>query len=299
MNKKFIIESEEIKRILSLHKAHKIGLSEQQSTTQPSTTKPPQKSRQEIIQFFATAKDKGCLTDPTLKYDTPYKFTGENAYYIKGPSHSMKGMVKRVYDDFTWAIVDPKDGRKLKEATWVCSALTKTEQPKTDGAQTATGTLNQEQQQFIEKWTGGTQGYIYNPSRLEQVDKVSVDVLNLGAPAGLFPKGTVLWYDPNKQKDISRTDDSVLDDILDNQSINRRACKKNIEDFYKAFQTRKSVVIDPAKLDQSKRIVQACKDQHYGNWGILGGGKKWDNILDILSGKVSGGTPSSSPYRLQ
>jgi hypothetical protein len=283
--KKLLVNNTERDEILKMHNSLKEQA--QQPTQEDQDSIKLNKALQSCIKKYTWF-----IPDKTNPIRTTK--SGKRIIYGKGPN----GNSYYFYADMT--ALNANTGVKKN---WVCDELAnpkpKTETPKTDNAQTATGTLNQEQQQFIEKWTGDTQGYIYNPSRIDQIGKVSVDVLNLGAPAGLFPKGTVLWYDPNKQKDISRTDDSVLDDILDNQSINRRACKKNIEDFYKAFQTRKSVVIDPAKLDQSKRIVQACKDQHYGNWGILGGGKNWDNILDILSGKVSGGTPSSSPYRLQ
>lgn len=298
MNKKLNIASEEIMRILSLHENYKLKLFNEQQANQPSVDAPPspelKKTRNELIQFFTTAKEKGCLTDPNLKYDSPYQLTGKNAYYIKGPSQSMKGMIKRVFSDYTWTIVDPKTGKELKKSTWTCSPLTQVEKPK--DVNKPTNTISLEQQGFIDKWEA--QGYKYNPTSLEQVNLVSVDVITLGAPPNLFPKGTKLWYDPNKQKDISRKDDSVLDTTLDDQEINRRACKKNIEDFYKAFQTRKSVVVDPAKLEKAKKIVQACKDQHYGKWGVLGGGRKWDNILDLLSGNKSNGPISSSPYRL-
>jgi hypothetical protein len=285
---KININTDEVKSILEMHSKLKKPIIKEQINQTPSSTELPATNPDEAIIRKAVAS--GCLTNGKILR----KKSTNQIFYRK---NSVQEPTKQVdfFTDMTYKFTDGS-----KNGKWKCPEVTNLK-PKTDSTQAnvqaTSGTLNQEQKDFIDKWT--TQGYIYNPSRLEQVDKVSVDVVSLGAPAGLFPKGTVLWYDPNKQKDISRKDDSILDDILDNQSINRQSCKKNIEDFYKAFQTRKSVVIDPAKLDQSKRIVQACKDQHYGNWGILGGGKKWDNILDILSGKVSGGTPSSSPYRLQ
>jgi hypothetical protein len=101
-----------------------------------------------------------------------------------------------------------------------------------------------------------------------------------------------MWYDPNKQSEIKGRDGSVLGDILDNQSVNRNVCRKNIDDYFKSFQRRNSIVIDPATINKAKRIVQACKDQHYGKWGVAGGGNKLDNYLNILSGNKEGG-PSS------
>jgi hypothetical protein len=50
-----------------------------------------------------------------------------------------------------------------------------------------------------------------------------------------------------------------------------------------------------------KYKVQACKNEFYGDWGFMGGGKI-DEILDILSGVKVGG-PSSygddSKWRLK
>ena len=44
--------------------------------------------------------------------------------------------------------------------------------------------------------------------------------------------------------------------------------------------------------------VQACKNQHYGKWGILGGGNRIDNYLDILSGVKGGGPSPDNKWRL-
>jgi hypothetical protein len=105
----------------------------------------------------------------------------------------------------------------------------------------------------------------------------------------LFPNGLTLYYDPNKQHNVS-SDQSLVSDILKNQAVDREACRKNVEDYYSSF--KNDTTIDPATLYKVKAVVQACKNQHYGKWGVLGGGKKLDNYLDILSGVKEGGPMS-------
>lgn len=97
------------------------------------------------------------------------------------------------------------------------------------------------------------------------------------------------YTDANQQSTLKRQD-SILSDILDNQSVNKSVCRKNIKDFYTSFKQKNSIVVDPATIAKARRIVQACRDQHYGKFGVLGkGGEKIDNMLDILSGRKEGG----------
>jgi hypothetical protein len=155
---------------------------------------------------------------------------------------------------------------------------------------TSTADFNREQLEFVS--TFEKKGYKLNPTRVEQSTMVKVTDKELGAPADLFPNGLVMYYNPNVQSQISGRDNSVLSDILNNQSINRNACRKNIEDYFKSFQRKNSIVIDSATINKIKKIVQACKDEHYGKWGVAGGGNKIDNYLDILSGNKEGGPTS-------
>lgn len=157
---------------------------------------------------------------------------------------------------------------------------------------TSTTDFNKDQLSFIS--TFEQKGYKLNPSRIEQSTLVKVTDKDLGAPADLFPNGLVMWYDPNQQSEIRGGEESILGDILDNQSIDRTACRKNIEDFYELYRRRNSAQVDPATVDRARRIVQACKDEHYGKWGIVGG-NKFDGILDLLSGSKQGGPGTQGP----
>jgi hypothetical protein len=155
---------------------------------------------------------------------------------------------------------------------------------------TSTADFNKEQLEFVS--TFEKKGYKLNPTRVEQSTMVKVTDKELGAPADLFPNGLVMYYNPNAQSQISGRDNSVLSNILDNQSVDRQACRKNVDDYFKSFQRKNSIVIDPATINKAKRIVQACKDEHYGKWGVAGGGNRLDNYLDILAGNKEGGPTS-------
>lgn len=159
---------------------------------------------------------------------------------------------------------------------------------------TSTADFNKDQLEFID--TFEKKGYKLNPTRIEQSTYVKVTDKDLGAPADLFPNGLVMWYNPNTQSQISGGDNSVLSDILSNQSVDRQACRKNVDDFYKLFTRKNSIELTNTDIKtavfKAKRIVQACKDEHYGKWGVAGGGNRLDNYLDILSGNKEGGPTS-------
>ena len=164
---------------------------------------------------------------------------------------------------------------------------------------TSTADFNNNQQSFVDTFIA--KGYKLNPTRLEQNSLVKVTGEQLGAPADLFPNGLVMWYNPNQQSTIRGGESNILGDILDNQSVNRNACRKNVEDFYELYRRRNSTQADPATVDRARRVVQACRDEHYGQWGVTGG-KKFDEMLDILSGRKEGGpltTGASSIFRIK
>lgn len=90
------------------------------------------------------------------------------------------------------------------------------------------------------------------------------------------------YTDPNQQSQLRRKD-SMLDDIIDNQSIDKSVCTKFIKKFYTAWE--KKTVVPQSTLEKERNIVQACRNQHYGKFGVLGvGGNKVDEMLDILAG---------------
>lgn len=164
----------------------------------------------------------------------------------------------------------------------------------------STADFNEKQQAFLNDFIA--KGYVLNPDLTKRDNMYAVTAKELGAPDSLFPNGLTLYYNPNNQSSIKGQDTSVLGDVLANQSINRQACRKNVDDYFNAFKRKYSVVVDNSTIYKAKRIVQACKDEHYGKWGVAGGGNRLDNYLDILSGVKEGGPMSygdDSMWRLK
>jgi hypothetical protein len=109
------IDTNEVQRILFLHENYKNTLLREQSK---------EKTREEVLKWFADAKRAGCLKDPNLNYNSVFKTKSDDGtfkYFIKGPSNSMKDKIKRVYDDYTVEIVDPTTGNSLRSLKWECS----------------------------------------------------------------------------------------------------------------------------------------------------------------------------------
>lgn len=163
---------------------------------------------------------------------------------------------------------------------------------------TSTDDFNDAQNKFILRFSG--MGYTLTADTASQDSLIKVTDKELGAPPNLFPDGLVMWYNPQKQNEFKVKGSRVLDDILNNQSINRNVCRKNIKDYFESFRRRNSVVVDPASFTKVKQIVQACSDQHYGKWGIAGGGNTLDGYIDLLSGKSTGagGPKMDSKWRI-
>jgi hypothetical protein len=136
-------------------------------------------------------------------------------------------------------------------------------------------------EQFFKQIQSGTQPTQTQPVTQPTQTQPAAQPTQTGPAAG--------YTDANQQSTLKRQD-SILSDILDNQSVNKSVCRKNIKDFYTSFKQKNSIVVDPATIAKAKRIVQACRDQHYGKFGVLGkGGERIDNMLDILSGRKEGG----------
>jgi|688.fasta_scaffold94408_5 hypothetical protein len=99
------------------------------------------------------------------------------------------------------------------------------------------------------------------------------------------------YTDPNKQSELTRKD-SLLSDLLKNQSISKSVCRQQIKQFDDMY--RGKAVADESTILKTKNIVQRCKYQHYGKFDVLGvGGDDIDKLLDKLSGSAAGGPPTS------
>lgn len=170
------------------------------------------------------------------------------------------------------------EGTLTDEGTWSCNG------DSNFTMKSNSGKLNfdsKNAEQFFKQIQSGTQPTQTQPVAQPTQTQPVAQPTQTGPAAG--------YTDANQQSTLKRQD-SILSDILDNQSVNKSVCRKNIKDFYTSFKQKNSIVVDPATIAKARRIVQACRDQHYGKFGVLGkGGEKIDNMLDILSGRKEGG----------
>jgi hypothetical protein len=112
MSKLLTISKEEKQKILELHSKEKKSFVNEQKKL---------KTEKEALAFFKDAKEKGCLTDPNLNFNEVWLSDDETKIFIKGIG---KKGAKRVYDDFTWEIVDPTETKILNSGTWACKSST-------------------------------------------------------------------------------------------------------------------------------------------------------------------------------
>lgn len=295
MSKKLNIESSEVKRILSLHEQHKKkNITEQVATTPAPITR----SKEELTKFFADAVKFGCLTDKSLDYTKFYRSNGETRGYVKGQSQSMPGKTKRVYDNFTYEIVDPATAQVLKQGNWACDQITKL----ASDAQAKNSSTESLKQAYIRQYTGDP--YFYKTS-LTDNEKVSGDFVQVKikgtstAEGGPFGDTGLIMY---KNKSGKVPEGQPINDKFKRVNVtppSKEECKKDITDIYNSYVNGYGIDrngnLDPSQLNASQQETlngeinraRACTS-YYNNWGILGGGKQLDLYIDILRGDKPG-----------
>ena len=103
----------------------------------------------------------------------------------------------------------------------------------------------------------------------------------------LFSEDLYMYFPPNTITNATITQE-FQKAVTSQTPTDSKDCKSAVESYYMAFKKKK--VITPDLLDAMKEKVQACKNQYYKDWGgLLSGGGKLDNMLDVMSGVVSGG----------
>lgn len=288
MGKKYSIETEEVQRILSLHEGYKKTLVNEQAAS--AATK---KNRQELIQFFANAKSYGCLTDPNLAYDSPYRLGTEDRSYIKGPSGSMKGKDKRVYDDFTYAIVEPATGVVLKSGPWPCPQLQPTKvEPKKEGPKP----LNPNQTKILELIKPS--GWFHEPAPTDvEVDQKLYQKLDLSGTKNVegvsddlglvdkyskyfskteFPDGFFLYKKSNNQTPIVKRKAGL--------TVTAESCKMAIENLWNSVKNPNSYSFSDQEVSDFKTIAEICAQPENSEKFLLRFGLK-NKLKDLVNSK--------------
>ena len=132
----------------------------------------------------------------------------------------------------------------------------------------------------------------------EDIDIFKSEIVS-PASDGIFSQDLVMYYDPRTSKEGITSGDSKVNittirqnAVNDTTVTDKNDCKQTIEAYYITW--KKKRVITPRNFRALKTKTQACKNEFYGDWGgLLSGGKKVDELLDIMSGVKPGG-PSSA-----
>jgi len=252
-------------------------------------------------EFFKQIQSGGQPTQSQSTSSDPYSciktFFQANRYLFSSISHSKNSIygtneleVKLKMSNLTWKFFNWNDGKKTwKQYTngdFTDSGLWRCDGDSNFTMESTVDELNFNSRNF-EQFFSQTQP-VAQPTQTQPVAQPT----QTGPAAG--------YTDANQQSTLRRQD-SILSDILDNQSVDKSVCSKYITAFYRSFKQKNSIVVDPETIAKEKRIVQACRDQHYGKFGMLGmldsgrekgpDGEKIniDDMLDILSGRKEGG----------
>lgn len=151
--------------------------------------------------------------------------------------------------------------------------------------------LTKDQQDIVAKWEaqGGKLRKDLDPEQA----KIWVSRVVSPASEGYFSQDLIMYFDPNQTIQGVGTGETKTNITTEIQkAVNSRIptdqkdCKKTIEAYYVSFKKKRP--LEPNEFEALKYKTQACKNEFYGDWGVLGGGNKMDKILDIMSGGVGG-----------
>jgi hypothetical protein len=218
MSKLLTISKEEKEKILELHSKEKKSFVNEQKT---------QKTREQALAFFKNAKDKGCLTDPNLKIDDPWGADDDIRVFIKGVSK--KGNTKRVYDDYTWEIVDPNDVQ-INAGKWSCVEGKLSSNDPKDGSKVTLPGDNQEDK------TGDNQDGKKKKSELTKTIEKGLEGIN-----------------PTTLKDLADQAKEAID-----ESFTLEAC----ENFISIYFTQAQEGLYTDNLANRKKSIYACFNKY-------------------------------------
>jgi hypothetical protein len=144
--------------------------------------------------------------------------------------------------------------------------------------------LTPDQKSIIDKWTN--KGAKLRKELDAEQAKTWISKVVSPASKGYFSEDLIMYFDPT----ITVKDEAITSNIQKavEQRIptNQKDCKNTIETYYLAFKKKRP--LEPNEFEALKYKTQACKGEYYKDWGVLSGGRRMDNYLDIMSGGIGG-----------
>jgi hypothetical protein len=274
--KKTILDENEVKRILSLHKIIKEQTTPPTPAAPPTSVVSPVKEEDPLLSKLRNAKLNGCLSNGTIFFNKT-----KNMYYFRGVKQSTKQEID-FYPDMTYKFVDGSTSGK-----WKCDNIER------NVAKAAEETTNKQ------KLDTQKQAFIDNAVNLgykEEKDLTPDEIASgsykeykvPGSERFFPPNGITMWWSPS---DIAKEGGKIstkFEDISKSQTINKSICKNAIDTYYEGFKTKKD--IPQVTFDPMKKVVQSCVNTYEGEWGgFLGVDlKNTKKYVEILRGGEGG-----------
>lgn len=281
--KKFILNENEVTRILNMHKL----LKEQDSPTPsapatlaaPTTPTPSAPTQDPNRQILVDARNNKCLVNGQIGKNHPRT----KGFYFRGKKQST-GQEVDFFPDMTYEFVDGS-----KKGKWNCNNITT--------QQTNTNKIESDKQEYIKYYTD--RGYIQTPTP-EQMASGQYQEFKVSGSEKLFgPNGLVLYA-----KTTASTDDAggLLDDVknlMSSQTLKLSDCKELLRLYYQSYETKREY--SQETFDRFKKSVQSCVS-YYDKEGWGGIPLKLNRYVKILRSQVEGGPSlrgSDSKWRLK
>lgn len=144
--------------------------------------------------------------------------------------------------------------------------------------------LTEPQKAAIKKWTD--KGYKTKSELDPEELKIYKPYVVSPASEGLFSEDLIMYADPTIVVKDATITTNIQNAVRNKIPTDQKDCKNTIETYYLAFKKKRP--LEPNEFEALKAKTQACKNEYYGDWGVLSGGKRMDNYLDIMSGGLGG-----------
>lgn len=144
--------------------------------------------------------------------------------------------------------------------------------------------LTEDQQKIVTKWK--SQGAKLRKELDPEEAKTWVSRVVSPASEGYFSQDFIMYFDPTVTVKDEAITTTIQQSLQNRIPTDQKDCKKTIEAYYLAFKKKRP--LEPNEFEALKAKTQACKNEYGGDWGILSGGRRMDNYLEIMSGGIGG-----------
>ena len=144
--------------------------------------------------------------------------------------------------------------------------------------------LTDDQKKIVDKWVA--QGARLRKDLDAEEAKTWIARVVSPASEGYFSQDLVMYFDPTVTVKDATITTNIQKSLENRIPTDQKDCKNTIEAYYLAFKKKRP--LEPNEFEALKAKTQACKNEYYGDWGVLSGGRRMDNYLDIMSGGIGG-----------